>query len=451
MNLNRVEIDNSNYYLPPDEQLYKGSPELKTPENGDWYVYYHIWDFEKGRWLPQKYYSTVLNKKDIIKNLRERKINGAAVKNTVYKALKNGINPKTGNPISPFLNKSAKDILAEAANDSPVPTVENAIKKWLSIKAGKDNAKKSAPENKENTENTYNSFFNIFLDYAKKHNYEKKMLNEVPKHFVYSFFEERYSKGTINDSTWNIQLGYIKGLFSHFAKLYDYKNTIKNIDNKEDVEDSERFEPFTKEQLKAIFNFLDNPQVIKYRQYEVVSPPNKLLSYASRAILYTFIRISELRRLKIKNVRNYKEGFFDLSTGITKNKKKIFNRLYIDPVFVAELEKLNWEKYFDNEKLDDYYVFTNNMVPYPVKVNSYRLSKSFRTVLEKLEIYNTENKKYSLYSMKASGNIDAYESGWDLFQISIQNRHSTVKQTEVYLRKLKCNIAERPRPSRAVY
>lgn len=447
-NFQQIEVDGIQYYLPVSDQLYKNEPELKTPDKGDWYVYYHIWDFTNGGWLPQKYYSDFLNKKNIITNLKQRKSNGETVRATVYNTLKEGINPKTGITISPFVNKTIEQVLNEAKDDSPVPTVRDAISKWLLMKAGKDNPGREAPENKENTANTYKYFFATFLKYCEKHLIDGVKLDKIKRHVVYEFFEQRYNakKKPIGDLTWNVQLGYLKGMFSYFAKVYDFKDPIVHLEDKEVLEDSERFDPFTKEQVKLIFDHLDSSYMVKYSKYVKEAPADKLLALVSRTIYYSFMRPSELVRIKIKNVKRYKEGFLTLSTGITKTKKKVFNELYIDPALVAEYAKLGWEQYFDDPKYDNYYVFTKDLVPSLVKVDSSDLSRSFKNALVRIGLYVAN--KYSLYSLKASGNIDAFESGWDLFQISIQNRHTTVTQTEVYLRKLKCNIAERPRPER---
>lgn len=459
MNLEPIEVDGNQYYLPTSDQLYKAEPELKSPVNGDWYIYYSIWDFEKGKWLPQKFYSEFLNKKELLKNKKLRLNNGEKVRKAVYNRLKEGINPKTAYPLSPFVNKSIEEIMAHKEDDSPIPTVRKAIAIWLPMKSGKDNPNKATPENKENTETTYKYFFAKFLSFCEANNLADVRLDKVPKHMVYKFFEQRYNNGEIGDSTWNGQLAYVKGMFAYFSKLYDYKNNIVNIEEKEVIDDSERFEPFSPEQLRAIFKELDSPRVFKHAKYERAMPPNYLLAYAARTIYYTFIRVSELRRIKIKHVKRYKEGYFTLSAGITKTKKKIFNDLYIDPILVEEFSKLEWEKYFTDKKYDEYYVFTPNMVPSPNKPNNNRFSRDFNRVLVKLGIIVKEKgkkknagitiNKYSLYSMKPSGNRDAYNSGWDLLQISIQNRHTTVTQTETYLRKLKCDVAARPRPVRS--
>lgn len=456
-NLQCIEVEGKQYYLPPSKQLYRDHPQLKSPANGDWYIYYSIWDFEVGKWKPVKWYSKFLNKRDIIAAPKDRIEIGKRVLGKAFLSLENNIDPKSGLTISPMLNKTLDEVLAEleiAKEVSPIPTVKIAVEKWLLMKSGKDNPRKAVPENKENTENIYKYFFKKFLDYCELNNLDNTRMDKIPKHAVYRFFEERYNNGEIGDSSWNGQLGYLKGMFAYFAKLYDYKDNIKNIDDKENIEDSERFEPFSPSQMKKILDYLDNPHVTKFAKYERLMPANRLLALTARTIYYSFIRISELRRIKIKNVKNYKKGFFNLSTDITKTKKKIFNDLYLDPKLVEEYSKLGWEKYFNDKKYEDYYVFTNDLIPSPVKANKNRFSTEFHRVLVKLGIVpeygeaTRNDLKYSLYSMKATGNIDAYNSGWDLLQISIQNRHTTTKQTETYLRKLKCDVALRERPKR---
>jgi integrase len=449
MQLNRIEVDGNYYYLPQGKELFRAAPVLKTPEKGDWYIYYHIWDFDNGKWLPQKYYSKILNKKEHISNTRLRKKNGEGIRIAVATQLSIGVDPKTGVAISPLVDKPIEELLSQANDPSPIPTLEKAIEQWLKIKAGKDNPSKAAPENKENTEGTYNSLFNLFKEFCREQDCLTARLDKITKNTILQFFEERYTSGTIKDTTWNNQLGSIRAMFAYYARRYDYKDISITIDRKESVEDSERFEPFSTVQLKKILEYFDQARVIARVVPGKAYISNKLMAYICRTIFYTFIRISELRRIKIKNVKRYKEGYFSLSVGSTKTKKKIFTELYLDPALVAEFEKLGWEQYFDDKKYDNYYVFTSDMIPSLKRADRSGLSTRFKAALEDLNIYN--DGKHSLYSLKATGNIEAFKAGWDLFQISIQNRHTTTIQTETYLRKLKCDIASRPRPPRVVY
>lgn len=449
MQHNRIEVEDKFYYLPEGNKLFKEEPKLKTPSKGDWYIYYHVWDFDTGKWLPQKWYSTILNKKELLTNSRQRKKNGEGALLAAATQLSAGINPKTSTPISPFVEEDIAEILAQANDPSPIPTLEKGIEQWIKIKAGKDNPSKTAPENKENTEGTYSSLFNLFKDFCVEQGCHTTRLDKITKHTILQFFEKRYSDGVIQDTTWNNQLGAIKAFFAYYSRRYDYKDVSKTIDRKENVEDSERFEPFTIKQLSDILEYFDKPRVIERVVPNKAYISNDLMAYICRTVFYTFIRISELRRIKIKNVRRYKEGFFSLSVGSTKTKKKIFTELYLDPALVKQFEKLGWEKYFNDRKYENYYVFTSDMIPSLKRFDRSSVSTRFKEVLEELNMYN--GGKHSLYSLKATGNIEAFKAGWDLFQISIQNRHTTTTQTETYLRKLKCDIASRPRPPRKSY
>lgn len=448
MQLNRIEIDGNYYYLPESSQLYKSEPVLKTPDKGDWYIYYSIWDFETGKWKPQKFYSTILNKKELLTNSRLRKRNGEGVRLAVFTILKEGGNPKTGTPISPLVDTPLEELLNHSNDPSPIPMLEDAISMWLKMKSGKDNPSKSAPENKENTETTYTSLFTMFKDHCEKEGHLRTRLDKITKHAVLKFFEARYGAGTIGDTTWNNQLGAIKAMFAHYSNKFEYKDVTKNIDRKENIEDSERFEPFTIEQVQAILDYFDNEKVSKNKTSGRSFTTHKLMAYMCRTIFYTFIRISELRRLKIKHVKDYKKGFLSLSVGITKTKKKIFNSLYIDPALVAEFEKLGWEEFFTDSKYDNYYVFTSDMKPSTERFSKSVVTAYFSRALSDLKI---NGGKHSMYSFKATGNIEAFKAGWDLFQISLQNRHTTTQQTETYLRKLKIEISARPRPKRGAF
>lgn len=455
--LNPFVKDGKQYYLPNGDELYKEAV-LNTNNEKCWFIYYSIWDFEKGQWVPIKDTSGDFNKKHDRINKTNRKVAAGKILADTIATLKLGISPKTGHAISPLENLNIKQLRSELNDPSPVPSIRNAVAEWKNIKSGIFDSKIPA-ENKENTTVNYNSFFNRFLKYCEDRDVADVKLHRFQKIIVQDFFDKRFNiievdekKPTkkkkrsekIGAGTWNVQLGWIKAMFNYYSKKYDYGDFVKNIEDKKDPEDSERYEPFSDDQVKLILNHLDNPQEIDRIKYKSIAPPDIFLGFICRTIYYTFLRPSEIRRLKVKHVKNYLNGFFNLTTDITKTKKKVFNDLYIQPPLVDEFKKLGWERYFKDKKYENYYIFSNNMVPSPVKSNQYSYSKKFSTVIAKLGI--PMDGRFSLYSLKPTGNIASWNAGYDLFQISIQNRHTTTAQTETYLRKLKCNIAERPRP-----
>lgn len=478
---NEILVDGKRYILPiVEKQHYKDKPILKTPESGDWYIYFSIWDFEIGKWKPQKFYSKFLNNKEALKLKKaERLKRGNIICDESYTQLKLGINPKTAKAISPLSEKTLIEALADINDDSPVPKVKDAIELFLKVKSG-EIGKNEAKENKENTATTYKSFFNRFLTYCEKEGLENTKMDKIQRHQVGKFLDDIYAGGTWSNLTYNNHLGYIQSFFNFFAKKYDYKNVTQNIEDKDDDSDSDRFEPFTEQQIKDILHFCDNPHTIVYPHYTREVEADKFMGVLIRTILYSFLRPSEISRLKIKHIKRYKEGFFDLTTDITKNKKSIFNELYIDPILVEIYSTLGWEKFFENKKYDNYYIFTKDLIPSLEKPSKYNFSKRFSILFDKVQydtilvdtiVYKVLRKEYpngiavkkvkkvlkkeydddkqrSMYSVKHTGNIIAYKAGFDIVQLQLQNRHSSIQMTENYLRKLRLEINESKRPER---
>lgn len=465
-----IKVGDQSYFSPPIEgQYFKELAVLKKPnpteknKNPDWYIYYSIWDFTKGEWVPQKFYSKFTKQEFLIQKSKQKDLHASIELDEANNDLKNNINPRTGKPIAPFDKRSYAEALEDAKDESPIPRLEEAISIFLKVKSGQVGDKAGA-ENKENTTITYTSFFNRFLVWCKNEKIDGLRLDKFQRHQVHSFLESFYLNGTWVSVTYNNNLGFIKSFFNHFAKIYDYKNVVENLEDKEITEESDRFNPFTEPQLKEIFKFIDNSHTIVYPHYNRILPPDNHLGLICRTIFYTFLRPSEIARIKIKHIKRYKEGFFDLAIDITKNKKAVFNELYIEPCLVELYSKLGWERYFNDKKYENYYVFTSDLVPSLKKVTKDAFSRKFSTLINKLS-YNSElvgkevvktlkpewDDNFSLYSLKHTGNIIAFKAGFTLTQLQLQNRHSSVQQTENYLRKLKQEINEEPRPLRPAF
>ena len=60
--ISQILVDGKSYILPSlTNQHFKTLAVLKTPNKGDWYIYYSIWDFIVGKWKPVKFYTKQLN------------------------------------------------------------------------------------------------------------------------------------------------------------------------------------------------------------------------------------------------------------------------------------------------------------------------------------------------------------------------------------------------------
>lgn len=473
LQISTIKVNGESYFLPPVEtQYYKEPAVLKTPAKGDWYIYFNVWDFESGKWQPVKFYSNFNTKESLALKPKARLAMAGVELEEANEDLKKNINPKSAKPIAPFDTRTYANALADSKDDSPVPRVAEAVEKFLLEKSGKV-GKGEAAENKENTAVTYGYFFNRFVKWCKEEKIDHLKLDKIQRYQVHQFLESFFVSGKWVAQTYNNNLGFIKSFFNHYAKIYDYKNVIENLEDKEITEDSDRFTPFSEEQFQQILSYLDNEQIIQYPHYSRTMKPDPFLATIARTIFYTFLRPSEIARIKIKHVKRYKENFFDLGIDITKNKKSVFNELYIEPYMVELYSKLGWDKFFNDKKYEDYYVFTADLVPSLSKSGKYNYSKKFSRLIDKLaydverdasgKIKKDKNGKdvktvkkewddnYSLYSIKHTGNIIAFKSGFSLTQLQLQNRHSSVQQTENYLRKLKQEINEEPRPLRPAF
>lgn len=171
--------------------------------------------------------------------------------------------------------------------------------------------------------------------------------------------------------------------------------------------------------------------------------PNYFLALVSRVIYHSFLRPSEVARIKVKHLKTYKQGYLLLTKDITKSAGN--TKLLINEALIMEFEKLGLEKYFENNDYDNYYVFTPELIPLPTPTSKFYFSKNFSNAIKKKQL-GLAGKGYSLYSFKHTGNINYYNQnkknlGFEVFErLKLQNRHATITQTETYLRKLNLDL-----------
>ncbi|HQT23996.1 MAG: hypothetical protein B7X86_14375 [Sphingobacteriales bacterium 17-39-43] len=145
-----------------------------------------------------------------------------------------------------------------------------------------------------------------------------------------------------------------------------------------------------------------------------------------QAIYYTCIRPRELRFTQLKFI-DLKRNRITIPAHIAKNKKAI--PVKIDATFRAELLKLNIENY-----PQDYFLFgdTTSIIG-PNRIGENTPYNRFQKCLLEL---NLTNKNYTLYSFKHLSNVRKYLAGWTIAEICAANRHSSLVETETYLKDL---------------
>lgn len=193
-------------------------------------------------------------------------------------------------------------------------------------------------------------------------------------------------------------------IFNRFVQ----ENPVKGIRS--------RYVPKTKR--NRVFNDRDFSLIMD----EVKS--DRMLELFIKSIYYTCIRPRELMQLQIKNI-DFRKNLIFIPANISKNKRDGY-------VSICENYRYELRNFIGMEPT--FFLFSNDCNIFgetPFNVN--RPYKRFVKILERL---NLKNKGYTLYSFKHYSNVKKYLSGWSLAEIMKANRHSSIEQTETYLKDL---------------
>lgn len=200
--------------------------------------------------------------------------------------------------------------------------------------------------------------------------------------------------------------------------------------------------------LRAVFSGMEKREWIDKNPFRGLDLPKKKSSMANEALsqseieeiknevlasfpelwsvlqtlYYTFLRPAELSRLKIENVLLEQQKIY-----VPGNISKVDKNCYISipPPLVKVFESMNlsvWPR--------GYYLFGSGCVPAQKPCAEDYYYKQHVKILNKLQI------KKTLYSWKHTGVVEAYKNGVDIKSIQMQCRHSSIEQTDTYLKSL---------------
>lgn len=143
-----------------------------------------------------------------------------------------------------------------------------------------------------------------------------------------------------------------------------------------------------------------------------------------KCIYHCFIRPQELLRLKVSDV-DLRLGQIIIPSAAAKNRKQM--AVEIPESFMEEVKGWGLENY-----PGEWFLFGRGLVPNSKNLGRNSVSARHGKIIRTLGI----DKKHSMYSWKATGNMDAYLAGVDVYDIMRQNRHHSLDQTMTYLRSL---------------
>ena len=260
-------------------------------------------------------------------------------------------------------------------------------------------------ENTANSASREKSFVKVFSEFLRSQGLEFLPLKDLQNKHITAFLDGIKAKGNSN-LTRNNYLTWLKAVLNTLkARGYIETNPAQNIKKlKEEQTKSIALEP---SHLRLIL------QTIKETDTETY--------IFCLFVFYTFIRPIELRRLKVGQI-NLATQKIVIYGNQSKNKKTEY-------VMLPEPLKrvLQETKFLERNTEEPLFSDTT-----PLHYSRNRYSILFAEVCKALQM----PKDYSLYCLKHTGVVEYYKKGCGIKFIKEQCRHSSLEQTDKYLKSL---------------
>jgi integrase len=277
-------------------------------------------------------------------------------------------------------------------------------------------AKKRAIET-EKTHTTYKYYSDLIIDWANHTENSKLLVNHFEKKHAFQLFDwiESGREKRLSNRTFNNYRNFIFALFNELVKReYLIKNPIEIIQERT-IQEAANF-PFNEKQKGEILSHLLSTNQVQ-------------LYYFCKFIYYTLGRPTELIKLQRKHLFNGKIMFQGTKA---KNKKT----KYV-PITKALADMLDEMKVLDTDP--DSYIFGLNGIGSKKPKGENQFGQKHTEVLRALN-YPSD---YTMYSWKDTGACDLYIATKDIMYVKEMCRHSSVSQTEIYLRSMGMLIGEK--------
>ena len=151
---------------------------------------------------------------------------------------------------------------------------------------------------------------------------------------------------------------------------------------------------------------------------ETLSQYNYNLYVIALLIFNCFLRPQEIVRLKVRHLTEL-NGILRISGAISKNKRS--ETIALSPAVIKAIEGLNLN--YPGE----YYVFGLHLERNEKEIAPTRIAEAWRKYAKK------NNLEKNIYALKHTGNGMAMANGANARDLQLQNRHSSLEQTQKYL------------------
>ena len=348
----------------------------------DWFVYYFFKHPESGKLVRFRVY---------ISNKLKTKF---ARREKAHEIIKE-INSKLIQGWSPF-----------TYNGQRMASINDAIAFAISIKSTTLGLR---------SRHTYASVARLFLRFLETRKQLAKPISELNYRIIQDYFDNSLIVEKISPVTYNNRLTALRTIFNVLKKR-DYLD-FNPMDKIETIQEPEApLSAFTPDELKLISKELPE---FDYNLYVV-----------SQLIFYCFIRPAELVRLQFRDIL-WDNGLIIIPGGKSKNKRS-------ETVILPDQLKMNlsdWKRDYP----DDWFLFAFHLKPGKKEIAPTRIAEAWKKFAEKF------NLQKGIYQLKHTGNGMAFDLGMNARDIQLQNRHSSLEQTQQYLNKFRRTAGEKLR------
>lgn len=286
------------------------------------------------------------------------------------------------------------------APNNRVLNVYRAAEIWLQSKVKKI---------REDSMKDYQTTAQVFADFIEdQHN--SPVFHLLEKKDILAFLDHLTNDRNVGATTRNNYLTRLKIFFADMQELgFTENNPCKGITKLR--ESPKKNMPYTDAELRVLLPYL--------REHD-------FMSYVFvNCIYYCFIRVTELRKLRVENFDLINRKIF-LPSDVSKNLK---NDNVDMPYALCQL----LESYGINKAYSSDFVFTIKNKPGEHMMSKNVMAKRFAIYRQKVGI---RSKNKGLYSFKPTGVCKLYMAGVDLKSIQRQLRHHSLDMTDKYLREL---------------
>lgn len=401
---------------------YKEPKLCKDKDNKKWFVRYAIKapgekDFKYLKEYGGSYLFKSLNDIANLKE-RERKFNELMV--LMNHDLKNGVDIKN--------IKSVKDYVEKQEQEANQLTFDYCYNHYLKVK-GYINPVPKKLYTAQVIKNFISKHLRPFLE-------SKNLLsdiNQINKKVLLEYMNSHYlsddPKLKWTNTTFNNKQALLSAFFRTLVKEdLMQENPASKIDRKEG-EATERFGQFTKEERDLIFDYFDNT--------------NPFLGVVARFTYYSYVRSSELTRLRVYMI-DLDSQIITIPSDIAKGQKDGLPRyVRMSPQLTLAVKK--YLSLYDYQP--DCFLLGWGYQPHKNEITNWQ--KKFTAGLKELKEQHPDKfkgKGLTKYALKHSGITDfvndnaANKTSAELFQIvQSQARHEKFSTTSIYWKRLKLN------------